>query len=132
MAFQTQMRIHFDEADPAGVAFSAGLLTKIHRCFEDFISGFGPQNYFFSESLAYPIRHMEAEYLQPLRPLETYPVSVAVERMGQTSFTLVYEVGSPRAVVARSTHVCCERPEFKKKPLPKPLTEYLKNYLMTQ
>jgi acyl-CoA thioesterase FadM len=132
--FNTQITIHFDEADPAGIAFSAGLFTKMHRCFETFIAGFDSQAYFFSDQWAYPIRHMEADYLKPLRPLKNYPVFIYVARLSDTSFEVVYQVGEETDIHAqvRSTHVCCARKGFRKSPIPQALSEYLKTYLMTE
>jgi acyl-CoA thioesterase FadM len=136
MAFETSMKIHFDEADPAGVAFSGGLFTKIHRCYEDFIAGLGvnAREFFLSPQTLYPLRHFEAEYLAPLLPLEIYGVSISVIKMGTSSFTLEYKVGEkskPKAVF-RSTHVAVNKEDFTKIEIPQDLKQSLEKFLISQ
>jgi len=125
------MKIHFDEADPAGIAFAGNLFTKVHRCLEDFLEKYGARSFFLEGPLGYPLRHIEAEYFRPLEALKTYNVEISVKHIGESSFQLQFEVKSPTELSARliSTHVCCQKSDFKKNPLPQGLTDYLKNYL---
>lgn len=132
MAFETSMKIHFDEADPAGIAFSGGLFTKIHRCYEDFIAGIGedPQQFFLKPDLIYPLRHFEGEYMAPLMPLQTYQVWIEVSKLSESSFSLQYTVGEkdkPRAQF-RSTHVCVDKTTFKKSSIPEALRQKLEKF----
>ncbi len=136
MVFETEMKIHFDEADPAGIAFSGGLFTKIHRCYEDFVVALqqDPKAFFLDPEIIYPLRHFEGEYLQPLMPLESYPVSVEVCRLSTSSFQLQYSVGNqdkPRAVF-RSTHVAVDRKTFSKVSIPTSLKQNLEKFVTQQ
>ncbi len=136
MAHTTTMKIHFDEADPAGIAFSGGLFTKIHRCFEDFIEAMkiDPNEFFFNRDSIFPLRHNEAEYFKPLLPLKTYSVLISVLRISETSFQMEFKVMDqevPHAVV-RSTHVCCDSQTFTKKPIPDFLRGGLQKHLRTE
>lgn len=136
MPFKTQMKIHFDEADPAGIAFSGGLFTKIHRCYEDFVVALDqdPNAFFLNPEVIYPLRHFEGEYLQPLLPLQTYEVFVSVLKISESSFQLEYKVGSyekPKACF-RSTHVAVNRKEFQKISIPDSLKRNLEKFVIPQ
>lgn len=136
MTFETHMKIHFDEADPAGIAFSGGLFTKIHRCYEDFIVALGqdPKQFFLTPEVIFPLRHFEAEYFAPLLPLETYPVHIGVQSMGESHFQLVYKVGpkdQPKALF-RSVHVTVDKASFTKKPIPDDLKLSLEKFVISQ
>ena len=118
MEFKTAMKIHFDEADPAGIAFSGGLFTKIHRCYEDFIAALDQdlEKFFLTPETIYPLRHFEAEYFAPLLPLKSYDVFIQVLKISDSSFQLQYKVGSsekPKALF-RSTHVAVKKQGFEK------------------
>lgn len=136
MGFQTKIKIHFDEADPAGIAFSGGLFTKLHRCYEEFIEALDqdPTQFFLNPTTLFPLRHVEAEYLGPLLPLKTYCVDIHVKKMGHSSFTLEFTVKDSQKVLARlhSTHVACNKLTMEKSPLPKELKENLEKFVIPQ
>lgn len=136
MSFQTQIKIHFDEADPAGIAFSGGIFTKIHRCYEEFVEALGqnPTQFFLNPEIITPIRHIEADYLQPLLPLQKYDVQIGVLKLGESSFQLQFNVSkeSKDLCVVRSTHVCCQKSTMKKCSIPKDLKENLEKFAIPQ
>lgn len=133
MVFKTSTKIHFNEADPAGIAFSGGLFTKAHQCFEDFIAEITgeAESFFLGSEQIFPIRHMEADFFAPLLPLKEYAVSIRVLKLSDSNFQLGFYFGDdqkPNCVV-RSVHVCCNKSNFKKAELPKPLKDRLENFL---
>ena len=137
MTFNTEIRIHFDEADPAGIAFSGEILTKMHRCYEEFIEALGldPKEFFLSPKLIYPLRHVEVEYFKPLLPLSTYKVAIGVTKISDSSFQLQYNVqgsNGDRHCQLRSTHVCVDPAPMKKSDLPDPLRESLKKFVIAE
>lgn len=136
MAITTTFQVHFDEADPAGIAFSGGLFTKIHRCFESFINAIGlkPADYFLSRETIYPLRHNEAEYFKPLMPFVSYQVIMDVIKLSESSFQMEFTVNSEAGTHAkvRSTHVCCDGSSLQKKPIPSALREGLQKHLRTE
>ncbi len=136
MAFKTQMKIHFDEADPAGIAFSGGLFTKIHRCYEDFVQALDqdPKAFFLSPKTLYPLRHFECEYFRPLLPLETYDVAIKVIKISDSSFQLEYQVGLANELCAtlRSTHVAVSKKDFQKVAIPSSLKQNLEKFVIPQ
>ncbi len=136
MTFKTQMKIHFDEADPAGIAFSGGLFTKIHRCYEDFIEALGedPQKFFLEPELIYPLRRFEVDYHRPLLPLRTYDVEIGVIEISNSSFQLQYQVlaqGQSMAVF-RSVHVAVNKADFQKTKISDSLRQNLEKFEIQQ
>jgi acyl-CoA thioesterase FadM len=136
MAFETQMKIHFDEADPAGIAFSGGLFSKIHRCYEGFVEALGqdPEAFFLSPEIIYPLRHFEGEYFHPLLPLRHYPVQIRVLKCSISSFQLEYSVGpaEKRAAIFRSTHVAVDPKTFQKTAIPDSIKQNLQKFATPQ
>ena len=132
MNFETTMKIHFDEADPAGIAFSGLLFTKAHRCFEEFVAALeqDPEKFFLNSEIIYPIRHIEVDFWGPLLPLHTYEVKIGVTHLGESSFQLTYDVNSGEKGLAtlKSTHVCVEKANFQKRTIPTDLKESLKTF----
>lgn len=132
--FQTQIKIHFDEADPAGIAFAGHIFKKIHHCYEEFIETIGQKTreFFMGSSLIYPIRHIEVEYFKPLLALKTYQVTIRVKKISESSFRLQFNIKEKDETLseAYSTHVCCEKQKMKKAVLPKDLKQGLEKYLI--
>ncbi len=135
MTFKTTTKIHFDEADPAGIAFSGTLFTKAHRCYEEFIAKItSAEDFFLNPEAIYPIRHTETEFLAPLFPLKSYEVLIQVNKLGDTSFQLQFDIqkeGRSRAIV-RTTHVCVDKKTMKKQGLPSELKESLQKFVTQQ
>lgn len=136
MAFKTEMKIHFNDADPAGMAFSGGLFTKIHQCYENFIEALGedPQEFFLKPEVIYPLRHFEGEYFRPLLPLQTYDIEIGSLKISQSSFTLQYDVKKDDQILAqfRSTHVAVQKTDFSKINLPEKLKSNLEKFVIQQ
>lgn len=136
MHFTSKLKIHFDDCDPAGIAFSGGIFTKMHRCYEEFIAALGenPAEFFLNNDLIVPIRHFEAEYFLPMRPFQEYEVWTQVLRISTSSFQLQYEIKKSERVhaVVRSTHVFCTRATMTKSPIPLPLKENLEKFVVSQ
>ena len=134
MEFQTQIKIHFDEVDPAGIAFAGHIFNKTHRCYEEFIEAIGQnvREFFTGSSFIYPIRHIEVEYLKPLFALKIYQVVIMVKRISESSFQLQFNIREKGETVSKvhSTHVCCEKEKMKKAALPKNLKQRLEKYLI--
>ncbi len=136
MSFKTSFKIHFDEADPAGIAFSGIIFTKAHRCFEKFIEEItqDAHEFFLNSETIYPIRHTETEFMRPFFPLKEYEARVSVVKIGDSSFQLQFELGLKEQVhaVVRTTHVCCDKKTMGKKSLPSRFRESLKSFEIPQ
>ena len=137
MIFEQPFRVHFDEADPAGIAFSGVVFTKVHRVYEAFIEHLGqnPKSFFLNPEIIYPLRHMEAEYFGPLFPLENYVARVGVSKLSESSFSLEFTIGAgsdrPLCIV-RSTHVCCLKEGMQKSSIPEDLRSNLQKFVIQQ
>ncbi len=133
MEFQTRIKIHFDEADPAGMVFAGHIFNKIHRCYEEFIEALGQnsQKFFMGTDLIYPIRRMEAEYFKPLSVLNTYQTTIRVCSLSESAFQLQFDIKEKDHIFCqvRSIHVCCEKQKMKKTALPGDLRQKLELYL---
>ena len=134
MSFETKIKIHFDEADPAGIAFSGGIFTKIHRCYEDFIEALNqdPKEFFLNPKVITPLRHVEVEYFRPLFPLETYDVMIDVLKLSESSFQLQFNIQRDGKTLSsvRSTHVCCLKDNMEKCPIPENLRQNLEKFVI--
>ena len=127
------MKIHFDEADPLGIAFAGNIFRKTHHCYEDFIENLGGDHkeFFMGDTFIYPIRHVEVEYFKPLRPLNHYKVGIHVLHLSEFRFQLQFDIGEPEQLhcQVRSTHVCCKKQKMEKSPIPMDLKHQLEKYL---
>lgn len=136
MVFETKIKVHFDEADPAGIAFSGGIFTKVHRCYEEFIVALDqdPQKFFLNPEMIYPLRHVESEYFRPLFPLQEYGVKVMVLRLSDSSFQLQFDICEEDQILCqvRSTHVCCDKKSMAKASIPENLKQNLEKFVIQQ
>ncbi|HEY8269272.1 MAG TPA: thioesterase family protein [Pseudobdellovibrionaceae bacterium] len=91
--FKTQIRIKFREADPAQIMYFANLFSLAHDVFEEFIlaTGYQYQEWFSPLHHIIPLRHVEADYLAPLLPGQSYEVTAMVTNLGETSFKMAYK-----------------------------------------
>lgn len=94
--FKTKTTIRFRQADPAQIMFFGNAFLLVHDAFEEFIQdiGYSWDDWFNSKKYMIPIRHTEADYLAPLLPGKSYDISVHVESFGQSSFVMVYTIGT--------------------------------------
>ena len=131
--FQTQIKIHFDEVDPAGIVFAGHVFKKIHRCYEEFIETIGQnsQQFFMDSPLIHPIKHIEVEYFKPLLAFKTYQVTIMVKKISKSGFQLQFNIREKDQTFCQihSIHVCCEKQKMKKTTLPKDLRQGLEKYL---
>jgi len=122
MSFTSTIKIHFDDADPAGVCFYAKIIGKTHQVYEEIVESFGldVRSFFSGEKWLVPIRHTEAEYLKPLKALTTYSVTVSQTKISESSFTLSYSIseGTELCALVRTTHVFLETKTGKKCEIP--------------
>ena len=118
VSYQSEIKIHFDDADPAGICFFGQVFAKTHQVYEEFVGHLGqnPQHFFSGKEFIVPIRHTEANYLAPLVALETYSVDIGVSKISDSSFTLEYKIAKADKLCAAiaTTHVFLEAKSHKK------------------
>lgn len=115
--------VPFDEADGEGIVFFGNYFRLAHRALEHFLPQIGIpwKEWFASEEYGVPLRHTEADYMQPLRPGDSLEVTVKIAKIGESSIDFTYEFrngqSQPTAVL-RTAHVFVSRTPMKKIPIP--------------
>ncbi len=115
--------IAFDEADGEGIVFFGNYFRLAHRALEQFIPrlGISWKEWFANSEWGVPLRHVEADYLQPMRPGDEVEVQINVQEIGDSSVVFTYEFrdanGQPAARL-KTAHVFANRQTFKKQNIP--------------
>jgi 4-hydroxybenzoyl-CoA thioesterase len=123
-AMQPQLRftVAFDEADSEGIVFFGNYFRLAHRALEQWLPSVGISwaSWFDAKDYGVPLRHVEADYLGPLRPGDTFEASIRVSEMGESSVVFEYEflVGGKTVARLKTAHVFVARPAMKKIPVP--------------
>jgi YbgC/YbaW family acyl-CoA thioester hydrolase len=122
--------VPFDEADGEGIVFFGNYFRLAHRAFEQWLPlvGISWKEWFDNAEWGVPLRHVEADYLKPLRPGDEYEIAISVTEFGESSVHFSYEILVGGAVAARlkTSHVFVSRPDMKKRPLPADIVARLK------
>lgn len=124
--------VAFDEADGEGIVFFGNYFRLAHRALEQFIPllGIPWEEWFKNAEWGVPLRHVEADYLQPLKPGDEFTVQIQVQEIGESSVHFAYEFrgqdGEPTARL-KTSHVFVGRKTFKKVTIPASVRERLQN-----
>jgi YbgC/YbaW family acyl-CoA thioester hydrolase len=123
--------VAFDDTDAGGIVFFGNYFRIAHRALEHYLPSIGIpwKNWFGSESLCVPLRHVEADYRAPLFPGEQYRVKVLISKIGETSVSFEFEVlnaqGQSTSTV-KTTHVFMDLNSHKKMTIPTDIVTKLK------
>lgn len=125
----TTVRLH--DTDAAGVLYFAHQFRLAHEAYEAFmdLAGSSLGSLLKKGTLALPIVHAEADYRAPLRVGDALEISLRLQRLGKTSFTLVSRISSngQTSGYVTTTHVAVNRRNGRKTPLPAPLKKALQS-----
>ena len=126
MAFEYRFTLGMSSVDAAGVLFYPELFRHAHDAYEALMreAGFGLAEVLREGRHALPVVHAEADYRMPMRHGDDIRVSLAVVRLGESSFTIEAEFNNPPGVLAarvQSVHVWVERSSGQAAPLPEVL-----------
>ena len=132
-SFQTRRVIRLKDVDAAGVIFFVNHFVFAHEAYELFLEkiGYSLRRIIEKESFLLPIVHAESDYHQMVGLEDTVTIVLNVNKIGRTSFALVYDfflenqelVGSVKTV-----HVCVDKTTLKKRPIPEEFQQALKRY----
>jgi YbgC/YbaW family acyl-CoA thioester hydrolase len=128
--FTIESTVKLYDTDAAGIIFFSQYYKLAHDVYEAFMEAAGwGLNYVISESdILLPIVHSEADYHQSMRLGDNYSIAIKVEKVGQTSFVLLYEFrnaeGGATATV-KTVHVAVGKKNGRKIKLPESLREGL-------
>lgn len=86
--------IKLHDTDAAGVLFFANQFRIVHDVYEQFLIRIGCsfRERFTVGDFHIPIVHAEADFLQPLQVGDTIEITLSVSEVGNTSFTLAYQL----------------------------------------
>lgn len=128
----TKMRftVAFDESDSEGIVFFGNYFRLAHRALERWLTEreIPWAQWFKNPEFGVPLRHVEADYLRPLRPGESFDATIQVDEIGDSSVHFSYEFTSPEGTpLARlkTSHVFVTRGEMKKMKIPDLIRECL-------
>lgn len=133
--FIYEFRLKFREADAIQIMYFANIFSLAHDTFEEFLLhlGYTWPEWFQQKDFIMPIRHTEAEYLAPLLPGHVYIAKAQVEKIGTTSFTMIYEFYDKNQqqmhAVVRMTHAFADAKTKKKTTIPDLFIQRAKPFL---
>lgn len=129
---KNQVRMH--DTDMAGIIFFASQFRFAHDALEDFTAseGLGFDHVFHKAHFVFVIVHAEADYLASLAVGDPLEVHLTVEHLGNSSFTICYNIYKPERVLvgtAKTVHVTLDAKSRKKIPIPASLRKILEKHL---
>lgn len=131
MASPLKFTVAFDEADGEGIVFFGNYFRLAHRAFEAFLPtiGIAWKDWFEAPEFGVPLRHVEADYLAPLKPGDDYEVRISITDLGESSVHFEYEFkkGSTITAKLKTSHVFVSRPEMTKIAIPEAIVRKLKS-----
>lgn len=127
----TSVRLH--DTDAAGLLFFGHQFKMVHDCYESFMESEAVSFLDILNQRDYllPIVHAESDYLAALAVGDPLTVELTCSRLGETSFTLSYEIRRNDEVVGRAStvHVCTDAKTKKKRVLPEELRAALEPHV---
>lgn len=114
------LRVAFDESDSAGIVFFGNYFRLAHRALEYFLPQIGItwERWFSSKEMGVPLRHVEADYMRPIRPGDHLQVLTQISAVGESSVEFNFEFQLANAAPAarvRTVHVFVATEPFGKK-----------------
>ncbi len=131
--FTVKSVVKLSDTDAAGVIFFSRYFRLAHDAYESFMEQIGWRlSYVIHESdILLPIVHSEADYVQSMALGDSYSIAICVEKIGQTSFALLYRfqnVENDLTAAVKTVHVAVDKKSRRKRPLPDSLRENLLKY----
>lgn len=125
--------VRMNDTDAAGILYFANQFRMVHEAFETLIEsrGLGFSDLMDRYPFLFVIRHAESNYLHPLKVGDALEVSAWVSHMGDTSFTMSYDLkkGSQLVGTSKTVHVTIDKKHGKKISLPEELRQFLNTHL---
>lgn len=133
--FVTYNKVRMNDTDMAGILFFANQFRFVHDAWEDLVEAeeMSFAHVLHKEDFLFVIVHVEADYLHALNIGDKLEIHVAVEKIGNTSFTLDYKIYNEKHDLvgkAKTVHVTIDKKHRKKIPIPEHLKAKLHKYLI--
>lgn len=120
------------DTDAAGILYFGSQFRLFHDAFETFFneSGVTFNDLLKTKDYLFVIAHAESDYLAPVFVGDSLDVQIQVSRLGQTSFTLSYQIYRESDLVGKgdTVHVCLDKSTKKTKQIPQNVRDYLRPY----
>lgn len=126
--FRWPLRIQFVDTDASGRIHYTALMRHFETAEAEFFRHLGhPYNHIEDREVSLPRVHVEADYIAALTYDDKVEVEVAVERVGEKSYTLCFRVWLGEALAAKGKLViaCMDRATRRSRPLPTALRDIL-------
>lgn len=135
--FVAKNKVRMHDTDMAGILYFPRQFRFAHDALEDFVEseGFSFHQVFNENNFVFVIVHCEADYYIPLTVGDLLNVHVGVERIGTSSFTMLYEIykaDHTHAGTAKTIHVTLDRINRTKIPLPAIFKDCLEKHLISE
>lgn len=130
--YKTSVKLH--HTDAAGLLFFGHQFNMAHDAYESFMEqiGFAFAGIIRDSDFLVAIVRAEADFTAQLNVGDRLEIALSAEKVGETSYTLVYELkktdDSPAGTV-RTVHVCIDKTTRQKRPLPEELRQALEAHL---
>lgn len=134
---RTEAFVHFDDGDPAGIVMFANYFRMAHRALELAleISKIPWSEWYDHPTWGVPLRHVEADYRQPLKPGQKIWIDISVIHLGDSSVKLRFELKTKSEqllAVVKTTHVFINKYNLKKLSIPNHLRAFLSQHLLAE
>ena len=121
-AFTHPVRVYWEDTDAGGVVFYANYLKFFERARTEWLRalGFGQQQLHKEQGLLFVVTDTEVHYTEPARLDDELNVSVAIESLSRTTFTLAQTArrGASLLAASRITLACVAAASFRPRRLP--------------
>lgn len=124
MTFHTRIRVRFGDEDHARIVYFPRFFHFFHEAFEDFFEAeIEPYRASLDASVGWPAVHAEADFLSQVRFGDVLEIGVAVEKIGTSSATFLYEgrregAEGGAAVRGKIVVACIDMTTMRSQPIP--------------
>jgi len=127
--YKTTIQMH--DTDAAGVLFFANQFKITHDAYQAWLEQHGIKFVDMIQKQSYflPMVHAESDYKAPLAVGDKITVALALENIGETSFTLAFTLRNEKNTVVgtgKAVHVATDAKTKEKIPLPADLRAFFK------
>lgn len=124
--FSLKCRVHLKDTDMTGVIFFSHLFTFAGETLETWL--FEKNIYIEKEPFFIPVVHAEGDYIAPIKMGDVLDISLYLEKMGKSSFTLGTKMKNQEGTLVATTkvvYVSIERESWTSTPIPEKLKQHL-------
>lgn len=129
---KNQVRMH--DTDMAGILYFPRQFRFAHDALEDFVAseGLSFNEVFVKEKFVFVVVHAEADYLKPLQIGDLLEIHLMVERLGTSSFAILYKIFCKGVLVgtAKTVHVTLDSETRQTIPIPQELRSRLEKHIV--